>query len=557
MKHTAKRLLCAALALILLLSVQAPVLAAADYIEAVRDGRADNYDITSREELKQILAQRLEERNTESFTVTSPHGLENLVGDGKIWDVVPLIREMMAQLGDYSGTGADYNGLNVWMIESGILQDKLYLYPIYMTTQEEEDILDQHCAAIMEELALEGYSDYEKVRAIYEYVGTHYYYDRSLSVYSAYEGIQKGTMVCQGYSILMHKLLALAGLRSRIITGYAASGEAHSWNIVRLGRQWYNLDVTWDACEKPGEAMGWNYFLKGEINFTDHIRDAAFRSTAFEHKHTMSQADYPVRRTEIRFNDQPLLGLRIQKGKTGLLEAQVNGARDSVTLTSTDPEVVTIAEDGTLTAVGVGECSIFGYTDRKDIIPGMVTVSVVDLTGATDWAEPEVCAFYLRGLLPVSLCSDFQRDITRAEMARCIYPLLQQAGVVSTDKIRTFLDINGHEDELFMACLTGVGVFDGVAYDRFDPDGLVTREQAAKILVRAYELLLGQALDTDGQPVCTDRAYIAYWAMPYVRCAMDQGLLLGNPDGTFAPKSYITLEQVICVLERMAASLEE
>ena len=88
---------------------------------------------------------------------------------------------------------------------------------------------------MVDELNLDQEDDYTKVKLIYEYIGTNYFYDDSLEKFSAYEGLKTGTMVCQGYALLLYKMLWEAEVPSRIVTGMSQN-EAHAWNIVKLGR---------------------------------------------------------------------------------------------------------------------------------------------------------------------------------------------------------------------------------------------------------------------------------------------------------------------------------
>lgn len=58
------------------------------------------------------------------------------------------------------------------------------------------------------------------------------------------------TAVCDGYSYAYEYLLQKAGIRSTVICGFAGESEetagSHSWNLVELGEEWYEVDTTWD-----------------------------------------------------------------------------------------------------------------------------------------------------------------------------------------------------------------------------------------------------------------------------------------------------------------------
>ena len=56
--------------------------------------------------------------------------------------------------------------------------------------------------------------------------------------------------VCDGYSYAYEYLLQKAGIRSTVIAGLAGETEEtagpHSWNLVELSGEWYEVDATWN-----------------------------------------------------------------------------------------------------------------------------------------------------------------------------------------------------------------------------------------------------------------------------------------------------------------------
>lgn len=71
--------------------------------------------------------------------------------------------------------------------------------------------------------------------------------------------------------------------------GYAG-GELHGWNIVKLGKYYYNLDATWDS-ENYQKGCPYKNFLKGDI-FDNHIRFAKYKSSEFYSNYPMAKLDY-------------------------------------------------------------------------------------------------------------------------------------------------------------------------------------------------------------------------------------------------------------------------
>ena len=141
----------------------------------------------------------------------------------------------------------------------------------YYTDAVQEAKLTAEINTVLSELKLAGKSDYEKVRAIFDYICKNVEYDYAnlnneayQLKYSAYAALCNGTSVCQGYANLFYRLANEAGLDARIVSG-TSKGQNHAWNIVKVDGKYYNIDATWDAVTKD-----YSYFLKGSANFDEH-----------------------------------------------------------------------------------------------------------------------------------------------------------------------------------------------------------------------------------------------------------------------------------------------
>ena len=89
-------------------------------------------------------------------------------------------------------------------------------------------------------------------------------------------------------------------------------------------------------------------------------------------------------------------------------------------------------------------------------------------------------------------------------------------------------------------------IIDGMGGGLYAPGNEFTREQFCKIIVAAleYELKDYQGGFSD---IADDR-----WSAPYVQAAVDSGLFVGYPDGTFAPEKVITRQEMALVAARAA-----
>lgn len=140
-------------------------------------------------------------------------------------------------------------------------------------------------ADVLETVLTDGMSDYQKEKAVYQWVVTHVRYDYdhydntvTLSPDSStpYNPLTEGKGICLGFSVTFQLLMDMAGVECVTVVGAAfSSREDHAWNMVRLNGEWYCVDATWDAGkEKPAR---WSYFnvTSDWMADTDHQWDYA------------------------------------------------------------------------------------------------------------------------------------------------------------------------------------------------------------------------------------------------------------------------------------------
>ena len=168
----------------------------------------------------------------------------------------------------------------------------------YLSSLEQEEKVDEEVSNLLKSLDLSNKTDYQKVKAIYDYICSNVTYDhdklndKSYSLkYTAYAALINKTAVCQGYASLFYRLALDAGVDTRVISGEA--GGLHAWNIVKLNGKYYNLDSTWDAGRST-----YAYFLKNTNDFDDHVRDNDYQSNEFIEEYPMWDESY----TEIDCN---------------------------------------------------------------------------------------------------------------------------------------------------------------------------------------------------------------------------------------------------------------
>lgn len=157
----------------------------------------------------------------------------------------------------------------------------------YWTTLEQKQQVSQRVTEIMAQIITTAMSDEEKNKTIHNRVVSNVQYDTAQNdiQHSAYAALFLGKAVCQGYSLLMFKMLKEAGINNRIILGRGngnGTWQDHTWNLVYLCGNRYHVDATFDD-PVPDEAgrILYTYFNKSDTEMSaDHTWQAGVYPTA-------------------------------------------------------------------------------------------------------------------------------------------------------------------------------------------------------------------------------------------------------------------------------------
>ena len=226
----------------------------------------------------------------------------------------------------YSLTPKKYGAQYKWYFDMDIT---------YWNSAEEENKLNSTLPSLYAKLGLSSKSPYDKIKTIYDYVISHVTYDYAHVnmgagyplQFSAYAALCKGIAVCQGYSLLMYRMLLDNGISARCICG-TSHGESHMWNIIGIDGAFYNADATWDSANKTHK-----YFLKGSSFNAEHQRDDAWKTSEF----ATSTTDY-VRRADTTPSTQekePELTVAQIKAPAGI-KVVVNDGIPEITWTASE-----------------------------------------------------------------------------------------------------------------------------------------------------------------------------------------------------------------------------
>jgi hypothetical protein len=136
-------------------------------------------------------------------------------------------------------------------------------YPEYRAKLNKEQLqtLDK-ATSILQQVLKPGMTEFEKEKAIYDYMVTYGTYDYNTlwvnhygrepnpdlppsndDAYNSYGALIEGLAVCSGWADAYHLLFTLAGLESKVQIG-TLYGEAHAWVSVQVDGEWYQVEST-------------------------------------------------------------------------------------------------------------------------------------------------------------------------------------------------------------------------------------------------------------------------------------------------------------------------
>ena len=133
---------------------------------------------------------------------------------------------------------------------------------------------------IIKKIIKSGMSDFDKVKAINDYMIQNVSYDMDnylnnsipYESYTALGAMEKKVAVCAGYAKMFKILASCAGLEATYVSGDTPYG-GHAWNQVKVDGKWYNIDVTWNDPDCETEDDGhyycgcYRYFLLSNEDF--------------------------------------------------------------------------------------------------------------------------------------------------------------------------------------------------------------------------------------------------------------------------------------------------
>jgi hypothetical protein len=170
--------------------------------------------------------------------------------------------------------------------------------------------------------------------------------------------------------------------------------------------------------------------------------------------------------------------------------------------------------------------------------------TIPNINTASAWAQDGISRAFGLNLIPRTLRNNYTEAITRAEIAAIAVTLYEnQRGTIIGGGAFHDTDDRNVEKAAYIDVVRGVG------QGYFAPDELLTREQAAVMLVRLMEAL-EQPLSMSTSTF-SDNDQISPWAIDAVGQMQASGIMDGTGDNNFSPASNFTREQSILTILRV------
>ena len=151
---------------------------------------------------------------------------------------------------------------------------------------------------------------------------------------------------------------------------------------------------------------------------------------------------------------------------------------------------------------------------------------------------------------------DYTKPIKRDEFARLIYFSVKQmsdtmnTNVILNDVKPLFTDT----DDVCIGALSNAGIITGRSDECFSPNDFLTREEAAAVIGRAFDLFGFKRLNKITN--FADKSNISPWAVSAVDSLCPYKIIIGTDNGNFLPKSTITREQAAIITQRFMRMTE-
>lgn len=197
----------------------------------------------------------------------------------------------------------------------------------------------------------------------------------------------------------------------------------------------------------------------------------------------------------------------------------------------------------------------------KKILPVILAAAILspavsaEYVPASDWAAEKVRVAEELGIAVGGAELDYPGAVTRELFCEFIYGYY--TGVAKRAEIPAEENKFADTENSHIVLLNSLGIIEGKSDTEFCPDDLLTREEAAAVVLRLLNALYPERNSHELYFEFTDGEQISDWAADGIQAVCNADIMQGVGDGKFAPKDNFTTEQAAAVLVRVYESFED
>ena len=215
---------------------------------------------------------------------------------------IPVFNDISRYFIDFDSSNNSYSNYCKWKINTK-----------YNITKKELNDLDKFVVNWVAKNINEKMTAEEKIRVINDFIVSKYRYtfgkkvkytsggntiiDHRLGKYSSFSTfalLYEEGGVCDAKAKLFYRLAEKAGFEVLYVTGYVNKKTLHSWNLVKIDKNWYHVDPTWNRGTTKGmkEHEYFNtrdYYLKSDSSMIKG------KHTWIRSKYPAAKKDYPIK----------------------------------------------------------------------------------------------------------------------------------------------------------------------------------------------------------------------------------------------------------------------
>ncbi|MDR2750687.1 MAG: S-layer homology domain-containing protein [Clostridiales bacterium] len=388
---------------------------------------------------------------------------------------------------------------------------------------------------ILEKTITAGMTESEKTKAVYDFLTYQFVHmgeeplpgspkitfesvpvnsSYDIVIYFASRLLANGEGNSDYFSALFATMLSRLGIEAEIWGGqYGSDGQTqlHAWNraYVDGAWHWYDADVEGSIYRQEGTIL-YSMYEKGDEEWSKNYSD-------MKRSHAAEQI------------------------------ASIVPKQDSLSLASVTP-TVTISPTMSPTPTPTPTLTL-SPTPTVTSAPVSDKVQSLGSPGApSEWAFETIARAAEIGLVPEALLKNYQSPVARGDTAQMFINIVEKVSGMDIDAYLNYKGLtisNSFSDTSDKAVLAAnaLGIINGVGDGKFNPNGTLTRAQAAIIINR-----VAIALDTNTVGFSHSFTDVAgHWVDPELGWPVMAGIINGIGNNRFYPEGKLTTEQSICI----------